>query len=50
MKLPLFLLIASSLAAFAAIKPNFVIIVADDLGWADVGYQEASLRVFSSQL
>jgi arylsulfatase A-like enzyme len=35
------LLLALSLTAFAADKPNVLIIVADDLGYADVGFQGA---------
>lgn len=39
----LFLPVGIALQAAATDKPNIVIILADDLGWADVGYQGADL-------
>src|SRR5262245_5564437 len=34
----LFLAIAIAQSAFAATKPNFILCMADDQGWGDVGY------------
>jgi arylsulfatase A-like enzyme len=31
-------------AAAAAEKPNIILIVADDMGWADVGYHGSPIR------
>ena len=37
-------LLVLAAAGFAAAPPNVVLIVADDLGWADVGYHDARAR------
>ena len=36
--------LAASLAASAAAAPNIVIVIADDMGWADVGFHGSEIR------
>ena len=36
---------ASSALALGAVKPNFILLLADDMGWGDVGYNNVSSRI-----
>ncbi|MBT1688505.1 arylsulfatase B [Dawidia soli] len=42
--LVVFLLFASSIAEAQTVRPNIIIILADDLGWGDVGYHGSTIH------
>ena len=43
----LLLCVAAAMPMAAALPPNFILLMSDDMGWGDVSYNNVSSRIFN---